>query len=257
MAVKSNESSKLKTTKQSAKEKIQIQIDAGKALLLTDKSRHEDLEKFREDYYSWYEFNLSLIKTLFTHDDEVTAYDSGIYGSWVGERDPYEEMQSHNRDVSTKLRKLDSLIKRVDLFVELNPMDTSSDTINFWPLIHSEIKAVAKSRFDTGHFADSVEASMKEINQKVKTIYKARTGKELDGTSLMKTAFSANSPVLKLGDDTQTGKDIQQGYMELFSGSILAVRNPKAHDNITIDSRRAIHFLFLASLLMCKLDELR
>ena len=33
------------------------------------------------------------------------------------------------------------------------------------------------------------------------------------------------------------------------------IRNPKAHSNITIDPLRAIHFLYLASLLMYRIDE--
>ncbi len=43
--------------------------------------------------------------------------------------------------------------------------------------------------------------------------------------------------------------------MELFSGSMIGIRNPKAHANISITKERAIHFIFLASLLMYKLDE--
>ncbi|MBA7577516.1 hypothetical protein ES708_19369 [subsurface metagenome] len=43
--------------------------------------------------------------------------------------------------------------------------------------------------------------------------------------------------------------------MQIFSGAMTGIRNPKAHENITIDSQRAIHFLFLASLLMFKIDE--
>jgi len=54
---------------------------------------------------------------------------------------------------------------------------------------------------------------------------------------------------------TQTGKDIQKGYMQIFSGAMTGIRNPKVHDNIEIDDKRAIHFLFLASLLIEKVDE--
>ncbi len=43
--------------------------------------------------------------------------------------------------------------------------------------------------------------------------------------------------------------------MEIFAGTITGIRNPKAHDNIVIDEKRAIHLLYLASLLMYKLDE--
>jgi hypothetical protein len=35
----------------------------------------------------------------------------------------------------------------------------------------------------------------------------------------------------------------------------MGIRNPKAHANITITPERAIHFLFLASLLLFKIDE--
>jgi hypothetical protein len=43
--------------------------------------------------------------------------------------------------------------------------------------------------------------------------------------------------------------------MQIFAGAMTGIRNPKAHANIIIDSNRAIHFLFLASLLMYVIDE--
>lgn len=136
---------------------------------------------------------------------------------------------------------------------------TSSESnmqIDFWSLIHPMIQSISKSRFDSNHFADSVEAALKEVNVRVKNIVIARTGQEDDGSSLMKRAFSVNRPIIQLDDiGNETGRNIQQGYMELFSGSMIGVRNPKAHANIDITKERAIHFLFLASLLMCKLDE--
>lgn len=55
--------------------------------------------------------------------------------------------------------------------------------------------------------------------------------------------------------NTNSGKDIQKGYMQIFAGTITDIRNPKAHDNITIDHRRAVHLLYLVSLLFYKLDE--
>ena len=33
------------------------------------------------------------------------------------------------------------------------------------------------------------------------------------------------------------------------------IRNPNAHENLTIDEKRAIHLIFFASLLMFKIDE--
>ena len=131
------------------------------------------------------------------------------------------------------------------------------DTLNtFWDLLHPKIVKVSKSRFKTNHFADSVEAAFKEVNHIVKVIVKRRTGKEYDGADLMYKAFSFKKPIIELGDlNTETGENIQKGYMQIFAGSMIGIRNPKAHENITIDDKRAIHFLFLASLLMFKIDE--
>ena len=48
-----------------------------------------------------------------------------------------------------------------------------------WELIHPEITEVARSRFESGHYADSVEAAFKKINAIVKEIVKLDTGEEL------------------------------------------------------------------------------
>ena len=69
-------------------------------------------------------------------------------------------------------------------------------------------------------------------------------------------AFSDTNPAIGLGDlQTDTGRNMQEGYRFIFAGSMQAIRNPKAHDIVVIDKRRAIHHLFLASLEMYKLDD--
>jgi uncharacterized protein (TIGR02391 family) len=128
--------------------------------------------------------------------------------------------------------------------------------LDLWSHLHPSITGVARKRFESGHYADAVEAALKHINAAVKAFMRKTTGKELDGSSLMHTAFSPKQPFIVLADlSTISGQSIQQGYMELFAGAMSGVRNPKAHDNIEIDEPRAIHFLFLASLLNYKLDE--
>lgn len=126
----------------------------------------------------------------------------------------------------------------------------------FWSLIHHDIETIAKQRFNSGHYADAVEASLKHVNSLVKSIVRNKTGLEFDGADLMSRAFSVRDPIIQLDDlEYETGKNIQVGYMQIFSGSMTGIRNPKAHENITIDKTRAVHFLFLSSLLLCKLEE--
>lgn len=125
-----------------------------------------------------------------------------------------------------------------------------------WSLMHPKIVSVARRRFESGHYADSVEAAFKEINTVVKKIVKDNTGEELDGVAAIERAFSLHKPVIRLSDlSTESGKNIQKGYLQIFSGSIIGIRNPKAHENITIGQKQAIHFLFLASLLMSKIQK--
>jgi uncharacterized protein (TIGR02391 family) len=132
------------------------------------------------------------------------------------------------------------------------------DSKVLWDLIHPEIVDVAKKRFEDEHYADAVLAALTALNSKVKKLYKSRTGEELDGVNLMRKAFSPKQPIIVLDDlSTDTGKNIQQGYMDLFAGSMAGIRNPKAHEIIDIDAKRAIHHLFLTSLLFFKLDELK
>jgi uncharacterized protein (TIGR02391 family) len=125
-----------------------------------------------------------------------------------------------------------------------------------WDLMHPLVVKIARPRFESGHFADSVEAALKEVNDIVRQIVREQTGKEFDGADLMNRAFSVDKPIILLDDLTMaTGKNIQVGYMQIFSGAMTGIRNPKAHANIQIDATRAIHFLFLASLLLFKIDE--
>lgn len=178
-------------------------------------------------------------------------------------------------------KRLISFIKTIDLNIELNEekpssinaekslkgrksqneesLENSPTTLaycNFWDLIHPEIIRVAKKKFEDGHYADAVESSLKEIDVRVKNIVKNSTGEELTGTGLMRKAFDLQHPILIIQDiDSQSGKDIQEGYSHIFAGAMQGIRNPKAHENISISRERGIHFLFLCSLLMHILDE--
>ena len=134
--------------------------------------------------------------------------------------------------------------------------DKKENTTDFWTLLHPRIVKVAKSRFQSEHYADSVEAAFKEINKIGKDILRKKTKKEKDGVNVFETLLPLSNPIIKLGDlKTESGRNIQQGYLQMFCGSIKGIRNPKTHANISIDKNNAIHLLFLASLLMDKLKN--
>ena len=125
-----------------------------------------------------------------------------------------------------------------------------------WGLIHPFIAEVSKKRLKDGYYSDAVEAACKVLNSRVRRIVEARTGEEFDGAKLMQKAFSVDSPIIRLSSKkTQSAHDIQLGYMQIFSGVMTGIRNPKAHDNEIISQEDALRKLIMLSILMYKIDE--
>lgn len=120
--------------------------------------------------------------------------------------------------------------------------------------LHARIQEVSKQLYIDGHLASAVFEAYKAVVNAVKSVSGLSN---LDGKPLMETAFSINNPVIALNPlQTQSDKDEQVGFMFLFSGAALGIRNPKAHDNvIQKDQKRALEYLLFASLLMERLDE--
>jgi uncharacterized protein (TIGR02391 family) len=126
------------------------------------------------------------------------------------------------------------------------------DEDGFWSLINPKVQIEARPRFQSQHYADAVEWALKVVAEEVRR----RTGLTDDGSVLMHQAFSAKKPHLAFQDPIPATRDsLQQGYMEIFAGTMTGIRNPKAHGMVQLDRRRCIHFLFLASLLADKIDE--
>lgn len=169
----------------------------------------------------------------------------------------YAHRWEHKLEIFFEKGKFEEILNKMSEEYKKRTGSTENKvSASFWNILHPKIVKISKSRFESNYFADSVEAALKEINNIVKVIVKEKTGNEFDGADLMSRAFSLNDPIIKLGDiGTKTGKNTQIGYMQVFSGAMTGIRNPKAHENIVITRERAIHFLFLASLLMSKLDE--
>lgn len=126
----------------------------------------------------------------------------------------------------------------------------------FWSYIHPLIHQVSENRFNSGMYADAVESALKEVNFRVKKIYKRYRNEEKDGQDLMRKAFTLSNPLLIFeGIGTESEKNVQEGYMQIFTGAMQGIRNPKAHENMCISREAAAKRLVLASLLMDKIDE--
>jgi len=158
-----------------------------------------------------------------------------------------EAIQMTKSFVIPEIRRL---LKKSDIESEDIPIDW------FWEFLHPRICSLAKPRFNSGHFSDAVESSFKEINQVIKELHLSKTEKEMDGSRLMTSAFSPSNPSVFLNQlSNESEQNIQNGYMQIFSGSMTGIRNPAAHTNQNLTSKEALHLICLSSLLMHKIDE--
>lgn len=127
---------------------------------------------------------------------------------------------------------------------------------DFWKHLHPKVIELAKPRFQGGFYADSVLSCLREANSIIKAHVLEQINQELDGAALMTRAFSVNNPIIQFANiNTEKGRNIQLGYMKMFEGSMIGIRNPKAHENLNPNQRTTIHLLFNASFLFVKLEE--
>lgn len=127
-----------------------------------------------------------------------------------------------------------------------------------WNNIHPRIQSVSKSLYENGHYAESAENAFKEINSRVKKLFvlKCSNHKVPDGATAMTTVFSDNVPLIEFGERiSESGQNIQKGFMMMLAGAMIGLRNPKAHENLTISEEDAMRQLMFASMLMYKIDD--
>ena len=86
-----------------------------------------------------------------------------------------------------------------------------------------------------GYYVRAVEEACKFLDNLVK---RRSQRSDLTGSELMKHVFSLNNPILALNSvKTKSEKSEQLGYMELYSGVMSGVRNPRTHEHELVDTQ--------------------
>lgn len=211
------------------------------ALISTLKSFYTVEAPIRFDLPTYERFHDDLLHFIYENHFEKTP-------EWkiISENLVYKSSQYMNRtEGDTILIQLDSLKRKI----------LARENEKFWSYVHPQIYQVSKDKFYENFYADAVESAFKEINSRVKSIYLKYRGEERDGQDLMRQAFSPKNPVLTLESlESESGRNIQEGYMQMFAGAMQGIRNPHAHANMTTSREETIKQLIFASLLMEKID---
>ena len=114
----------------------------------------------------------------------------------------------------------------------------------------AEIVQVSRDLFVSGHYSLAVQEAYKAVEKLVAE----KAGKHVSGTPLMELVFSAGEPKLYWSErKSQSQKDEQGGYLRLYAGAMLGIRNPVTHEfNWVDDAELALELVGFAQHLLRK-----
>lgn len=117
-------------------------------------------------------------------------------------------------------------------------------------IVETEIVAVSRDLFASGHYNLSVSEAFKAVDKFVSV----KSGILQSGTDLMNQAFSPSKPKLFWSERlTESEKNEQRGYHQIYAGAMLGIRNPTTHEFGWVDEPGlAIELLVLAQHLVRK-----
>lgn len=118
---------------------------------------------------------------------------------------------------------------------------------------HPRIVKASRSLFRSGHYPEAILNAFKCIE----IFAKEKSGLKRRGVDLMHKVFNEKNPSIKLNKMQEDFEiDEQTGFRFIYAGSMMGIRNPKAHAEVQQkDPYRTLEYISLASLLAKRLEE--
>ncbi len=125
--------------------------------------------------------------------------------------------------------------------------------MGFEDLLHPAIVASSLDQYRNGHLRDAVLNGVIAVFDMIR----ARTGLKLDGKDLVGQVFGLDKGKLVFSEiETETGRNDQKGFLQIYEGIYTGVRNVKAHSlNHDLNEQKAAQYLVTLSLLARRVEE--
>lgn len=135
--------------------------------------------------------------------------------------------------------------QRLESAVDIHPFELRD--------IHPGIPSGVRKLFDDGHYLHATFDAFKFVDKEVQRHSRIHE----NGFKLMMKAFGKSLNALQLNPlSKQSECDEQKGFQFMFAGSMLAIRNPRAHEvSISESPDQCLDHLSLASLLLRRLER--
>jgi len=118
--------------------------------------------------------------------------------------------------------------------------------------IHDALPTEVRKLFDNAHYSQATLEACKFLNSEVRRI----SGSGKSEEALMMDVLDQTKAVIKLTNLKTTSEiDEQRGYRFIFAGTMVGVRNPRAHDPVTDEVGTCLDHLSLVSHLFRRLEK--
>ena len=214
-----------------------------KAIELLTKQREEiksleKLKRWEPDYQRWEQLTSAIINQIWGKDSTELSrfvqvkYRPTIISTGTPDSKLQENYLETLGDYDAVLLALIDEIRLLGLggkkpSQKLLDPSTVFDSLD----LHREIKRVSARLFYNAHYAESIEQAFKALDKYVQR----KSGREdLYGKDLMAQVFTPKKPVLALNAlENQSEIDEQEGFMLIFMGSMVGIRNTKLRMHAT------------------------
>jgi len=155
--------------------------------------------------------------------------------------------------MANDLLMFERVVRNAHAFTDARDSKESNEHPFVYRNISPDLPSVVKDLFDNGHYSQSTFEAYNFIDKEVHR--HAKISKS--GFQLMMDALGGVSPSVRLTPMLTTSQqDEQKGYQFLFSGAVLAIRNPRGHEYSLIDDPdTCLDHLALASMLLRRLAD--
>lgn len=108
----------LRVEQAEAKSRLVERMQIGEQLLSNGLSSYAALEEAEKKYQKWNDFNVALLKSLFTTDELANEYNAstGMVMMVMREKSLSEKVDDYNKRIDKKVHRLDSISERLTLF---------------------------------------------------------------------------------------------------------------------------------------------
>lgn len=116
----------LTVTRTVASERLDARIESGRTLLAQSIASAQQLEAEQRKFYTWNDYNETLLRAIFDNGTVADDYRKSL--AFFGKEKPSlrEDIDDYHGDVEYKLRKIESIKERLELYAEKVSSDSAS-----------------------------------------------------------------------------------------------------------------------------------